>query len=92
MLAASDMALFLTEPADHAELAHCLSYGTVPVSVASQSLKNYDPNQEQGNAFLFEKTTVWQAFAAVVRALETFRFPFDWRTIQRHGMEQYEQK
>lgn len=87
MYAASDMALFLADPSDQAELEHCLSYGTVPVSLASKSLVNYDPNQEQGDSFLFEKPTVWHAFGGLVRALETYRFPFDWRTIQRHGME-----
>ena len=56
----------------------------------SKGLKNYDPNQEQGDAFIFEKQNVWHAFGGIVRALETFRFPFDWRTIQRHGMEQIE--
>ena len=37
--------------------------------------------------FMFEKITVWHAFAAVVRALETYRFPFDWKTIQKHCMQ-----
>ena len=90
MLAAADMALFLSEPAQQAELSQCLSYGTVPVSLTDKSLKNYDPNQEKGCAFLFEKATVWLAYAAVIRALETFRFPFDWRTIQRNCMEKTE--
>jgi starch synthase len=87
MYAASDMALFLTDPSDQPELEHCLSYGAVPVSLTSKALTSYDPNQEQGDSFLFEKPTVWHAFGGLVRALETYRFPFDWRTIQRHGME-----
>jgi starch synthase len=90
MFAASDMALFLADPTGTPELSYCLGYGTVPVSIATKSLKSYDPNQEQGDAFLFEKQSVWHAFGGLVRALETFRFPFDWRTIQRHGMEQVE--
>lgn len=87
MYAASDMALFLADPAKSPELIHCLRYGVVPVSLPTQLLENYDQNQESGNAFLFDKPTVWHAFASVVRALETWRFPFDWRTIQRHCME-----
>jgi starch synthase len=86
MYAAADMALFLTDGTEH-ELQTCLSYGTVPVSFAGKGVKNYDPNQEAGNAFTFEKATVWCAYAAVVRAIETLRFPFDWRTIQRQCME-----
>jgi starch synthase len=90
MFAASDMALFLTDPTDTPELAYCLGYGTVPVSAACAGLVNYDPNQEKGDSFLYEKQNVWHAFGAIVRALETYRFPFDWRTIQRHGMEKIE--
>jgi glycogen synthase len=87
MYAAADMALFLADPAKAPELQHCLRYGVVPVSVPSMILENYDQNQESGNAFVFEKPTVWHAFAAAVRALETWRFPFDWRTIQKHCMQ-----
>lgn len=87
MLAAADMSLFLTDPANVPELRKCLENGAVPVSLQTNALKNYDPNQESGTAFLFEKPTVWHAFAAVIRALETFRFPYDWKTIQKEGME-----
>ena len=87
MYAASDMAMFLADPSGSPALQHCLNYGTVPVSISSKGLHTYDPNQESGNAFLFEKATVWHAYAAIVRALETFRFPFDWRTIQRQCMK-----
>ncbi len=92
MYAAADIALFLTDPTDEAELTQCLRFGTVPVSLKSETLKNYNPNQEEGDSFLFEKATVWHAFGALVRALETFRFPFDWRTIQRNGMEKMEKQ
>ncbi len=84
MLAASDMALFLSKADD--EVAACLRYGTVPVAPKSEALDDYNPNQESGNSFIFKKENVWHAFAGVVRALETFKFPFDWRTIQKHGM------
>jgi len=88
MYAASDIALFLSNPDDTAELKNVLRYGVIPVAPsAAKILQTYNPNQESGNAFLFEKETVWLAFAAVVRSLETYRFPFDWRTIQKHAME-----
>lgn len=87
MLAAADMALFSTDPADLPELAACIRSGAVPVAPASEALENYNPNQESGTAFLYEKENPWHCFAAVVRALETYRFPFDWRTIQKNGSE-----
>ena len=86
MYAASDMALFLANTSDMAEVDYALSYGVVPVAPESENLKNYDPNQENGTAFLYEGSTVWHAFGALVRALETFRFPYDWKTIQKQCM------
>lgn len=86
LFAAADITLFLTDPSAFVELSHALAYGTVPVAPACTSLENYNPNQERGDAFLFNGTTSWDAFAAMVRALETYRFPFDWHTIQRHCM------
>lgn len=85
MLAASDMALFLSE--SNKEAQHCLGYGVVPVSVHSPFLADYNPVQESGNSFLITGDTKWHAFAGLVRAMETFKFPYDWRTIQRHCME-----
>lgn len=86
MLAASDMALFLTTPSAE-DIRQCLAAGVVPVSVAAELLDDYNPNQETGNAFVFTKETVWHAYGALVRAMETFRFPYDWKTIQLHGLE-----
>ncbi len=87
MYAAADMALFLADATGTPELANVLRYGTVPIAPATRSLENYNPVQESGNSFLYEEPTKWHCFAAVVRALETHVFPFDWRTIQRHCME-----
>ncbi len=89
MYAAADMALFLTPvTTDDAALKQCLRYGVVPLAPTdSEGLENYDPIQESGTAFMFDGSTPWHVFAAFIRALETFKLPFDWRTIQRHGME-----
>lgn len=92
ILAASDIALFLADVEDSPEVQACLSYAVVPVAPACDSLENYDPIQERGTGFLYApaktaEQTAWSAFAALARALETFKFPFDWRTIQRQCME-----
>lgn len=87
MYAAADMALFCEDPTNSAELMHCLSYGVVPISLESSLIEDYNPVQESGNAFLYDAPNSWLCFAALVRAIETHKFPFDWRTIQRHGME-----
>ena len=83
MYKASDMALFFCDPTDIEEVGMSLVYGAVPVAPKSKILQSYNPVQESGTAFLFDKKESWHCFAAIVRALETFIFPFDWKTIQK---------
>ncbi len=87
MYTASDIALFLSDPSHCKELALSLAAGIVPCSLPCDLLSDYDPVQESGNAFLFQTENPWQCHAALVRAIETYKLPFDWKTIQRHGME-----
>jgi glycogen synthase len=87
MYAAADMALFLAPPKGQEELALCMQFGVVPISLPCDGLEDYDPVQEAGNAFLFAESNPWLCFASLIRALETYKLPFDWRTIQRHAME-----
>lgn len=86
MLRASDIALFCTEQ-NKDMIDTILHYGIVPITPAGSAASNYNPNQESGNAFTYEGDTAWHCFAGAVRALETYRFPFDWKTIQRNGLE-----
>lgn len=87
MYAASDVSLFFAQDQHGEELLNCLAYGAVPVSPTQPLLQDYNPVQEAGNAFLADPHTPWTFFAALVRSLETFKLPYDWRTIQRHCME-----
>lgn len=86
MYAAADMALFLVEPTSSPELSLCLRYGVIPIAPSIDTLENYNPNQERGYAFLYDSPSPWKCFGATVRALETYRFPFDWRNIQKEAM------
>lgn len=87
MFAASDASLFLSDASDLSELKSSLKYGAVPIAPACEKLETYDPIQESGFAFTYDRADVWSVFAAIVRALETHKFPFDWRTVQRYCME-----
>jgi glycogen synthase len=61
-----------------------MNYGIVIVAEdKSPLLENYRPNEETGNSFLFKKRDLWSVFAAIVRALETHKFPYDWGHIIR---------
>ena len=87
MYAAADMAMFFSEELSERELKVCLGSGVVPISLAHPLLEDYNAVQETGNAFTYESATKWHAFSALVRALETHKFPFDYKTIQRHCLE-----
>lgn len=65
-----------------------LQYGLVPVAFFEQTdLIDYDPAFERGNSFLYNYLSPWSAYAALVRALETYRLPYDWQRIQKNGMD-----
>lgn len=82
LLMAADIALIFNNHHDLIKLL--LNYGVVLVGEdKSVFLENYKPNEETGNAFLFNRKDLWSVFAAVVRALETFKFPYDWNHIVR---------
>lgn len=87
MYAAADAALYFADPGDLTELHESLRFGVVPITPECKNLSAYDPIQESGCAFMYDEPNVWHCFAAIVRALETQKFPFDWRTVQRYCME-----
>jgi len=73
------------------EAVKCMNYGVVPVIMEKDFTENYDPVQEKGNAFVYKKNSPWSFFATFIRALENFRFPYDWKNIQISAMEDEEE-
>lgn len=58
--------------------------GVVPITQAfDESIIDYNPNTESGNSFIYKSLNYWEVFAAIVRACETYRFPYDWKFIVR---------
>ena len=58
--------------------------GCVPVAkFEGDSTVDYNPLRQKGNGFYFKNATKWEIFAAVVRALETYQFPYDWENLIR---------
>ena len=86
MTMAADIALFLSGPSKTGELSLCKKHGVIAVAPVCDELENYNQNQESCDSFLYEGSTVWHCFAAIVRALETYRFPYDWKTIQKNSV------
>jgi len=64
--------------------------GVVPVTKSFGKLTvDYNPNTETGNSFIYESTNHWEIFAAIVRACETYKFPYDWKFIVRSCKKTY---
>jgi len=81
-LLAADMAVVFEEHIR--ELDGIMKRGTVVIGwEKSPFLQNYHPNEETGNSFTYAVFNPWDIFSALVRAHETFRFPYDWMNIIR---------
>lgn len=67
-----------------------MRYGSVPIVRATGGLadtvKNFDPCTGEGNGFSFEAYDRWALFAAIVRALENFKYRDIWHKLQIKGM------
>ncbi|MBI2634897.1 hypothetical protein HYW82_04500 [Candidatus Peregrinibacteria bacterium] len=83
ILEAADIALSFS----FSDVEEMLLHGTIPVSPVRPEVMDYNPNHETGNGFIYRKDGCWSIFAALVRALETYKFPYDWRNIVRQGLE-----
>jgi hypothetical protein len=81
-LTAADMAVLFEEHI--LQIENIMKKGVVIIANRkSPLLQNYHPNNETGNSFTFDSNNPWDIFMALVRALETFKFPYDWDNIVR---------
>lgn len=69
------------------EMQKALSYGVIPITPPCDIVSDYDGSQESGNAFVYNEKSPWSFFACLIRALENFKFPYDWKTIQQNAMD-----
>lgn len=82
LITASDMAVVFDEKM--ATLHALFEKGVVAIGHSkSPLLEDYHPNEETGNSFTYSEKNPWGVFAAIVRAYETYRFPYDWQHIIR---------
>ena len=77
------------EPCGSSQMV-AMRYGSVPVVRSTGGLadtvKDFDPTTGEGNGFTFEKYSGMMLFAAVVRALETYKYGNVWRRLMETGM------
>lgn len=90
ILAAADVSFHFHNGEENEQFIQAsLLYAALPVAPKSAEhvVEDYNPNQESGNGFLFDSGNYWCAFSALVRANENFRFPYDWKTIQKTALD-----
>lgn len=85
---ACDMMISLDRGVDENFLYDLWHSGIVPiVEEGNEAISNYNPNNETGNAFTYTSKNIWEIFAATIRAVETYKFPYDWKYIMRQGLK-----
>ena len=76
------MVLFLSEKPSEDLVKFAIENESVPIVYDNTPyLKNYTGPTERGNCFKFKELNSWSMYASVVRALENFGFPYDWKNI-----------
>lgn len=79
-----DANILLLLKEDEALLKQAWDNGIVAVTLPfSEMIEDYNPNTERGNSFVFNRVDKWEVFAALVRAVETYKFPYDWKFLVR---------
>ena len=93
LYAGSDMLLMASrsEPCGLGQLI-AMRYGSIPIVRATGGLvdtvRDFDPASGQGYGFVFKEYDAWSLFAAVVRAVETYRHGEVWDRLIRTAMTQ----
>jgi starch synthase len=67
-----------------------MRYGSIPVvrrtGGLADTVQDYDPQTGQGSGFTFVEYDHWMLFAAIVRALETYKNRQVWNRLVNHDM------
>ncbi|MEO7003325.1 MAG: glycogen synthase [Ktedonobacterales bacterium] len=89
--AGSDMLLMPSrfEPCGQTQML-AMRYGCIPIVHSTGGLadtvQEFDPMTNTGNGFSFTRYDAFHLFAAVVRALEAYRFPDAWLDLMQRAM------
>jgi starch synthase len=67
-----------------------MRYGSIPIvhqtGGLADTVQELDPAAETGNGFTFARYDQYHLFAAIMRALEAYRFPDPWRQLMLRAM------
>lgn len=89
ILAMSDASIFLNQ--DDTKIFSSLSYACIPLYLNVENnnkiINNFNPLSEKWNWFLIESSSYWHIFSTIIRAYETYRFPYDWENLKRQCID-----
>jgi starch synthase len=91
IIAGSDMLLMPSrfEPCGLTQML-AMRYGCIPIvnqtGGLADTVQEFDPMLNTGNGFCFQRYDPFQFFAAVVRALEAYRFADSWSDLMQRAM------
>ena len=89
--AGSDMLLMPSrfEPCGLTQMI-AMRYGSIPIvhrtGGLADTVQEFDPAASAGNGFSFSRYEPFELFAAVVRALEVYKFEDIWRDLMQRAM------
>ena len=67
-----------------------MRYGAIPIvrktGGLADSVSDYNPEKQTGTGFVFEKFDHYSFYGAVIRCLETQRYPKHWEKLQKRAM------
>jgi len=52
----------------------------------ADTVTDFDPRSNEGNGFAFSRYDDIDLYSAIVRAVENFKYPQTWRSLQERGM------
>ncbi|MCL4459307.1 MAG: glycogen synthase GlgA [Chloroflexi bacterium] len=68
-----------------------LRYGCIPIvrttGGLADTVHDFDPRSGEGNGFTFSRYRSLDLFAAIVRAIENYKYRSTWRMLQERGMQ-----
>lgn len=91
IIAGADMLLMPSrfEPCGLTQML-AMRYGSIPIvhqtGGLADTVREFDPLLDTGNGFCFQRYDPFQFFAAVVRALEAYRFTNSWNGLMQRAM------
>jgi starch synthase len=67
-----------------------MRYGSIPVvrqtGGLADTVKDFDPPHNTGNGFTFQEYDSMLLYGAIIRALETYKYPEVWRNLMKRDM------